>query len=308
MSETRTLFINSKNRSSGNLNNFTIDTTGLTDTFWNIKEGEEIYVYPQSFAVMNDFDNINLYNRVMTYIIEDLSSQQELTYTFTLDDGVYTAFTLQQEIQDKFNASFSTHTLPITCEVEYNDDVVGYVFTFTSTTGTYFDNNELRFDFDTIETSPATLLGFDAGEYIPSTRGGNTQIILSSQAVNMVFQPSIQIHLSIVGNNYETDNGKTRATDMLFEINQGEKADFILYENPNEAYKTLSQPQFGSIDVRYTDNLNRAINFQSNSRLTLSFTKRQRQTDKNEKEMIKLLENLLDTNKLAILGEYLSKN
>lgn len=306
--ESRVLFINSKDRSTGSLNSFTIDTTGLTDSFWNVGEDEQLYVHPQSLAVLNDFENINEYNRILKYKIVDVNTQAETDYEIALDKGVYTSFTLQAEVQGKLNFSFQTNALPFTVTVNYDDDTIGYGFTFTSTNPTYFDDNELRFNFTSVETSPAQLLGFDEGIITPDSRATTTQVINSAQALDMVFQPSIQVHCSIVTNNYETEGGLTKATDMLFEVSQGAKNDFIIFENPGDTYRSQSQDQFGSIAIRYTDNLGRPILFQSNSRLTLAFTKFKKQSDKNEITMIKLLEKILDTNKLSVLSDYLRQN
>jgi len=297
----RTIFINSKDRSDGTTNDFVVDMN-LTDPFFSLQENETLYVYPTRFNILNDFDNVNSYNRTFKLIVENLTSNEETEYIVTLDNGVYSSFTLQSELQTKINETLTNNSIPLTCVVIYDDDAAKYIFTFTG--NAWFDNFELRFLFDDVETTLATLMGFREGEYIAGSSTSDEAIFTSSEPINMVFQPEIGIHCSLVALNYQTDtDNTTKPSDLLFSVNQGAKADFITYENQGETYKTISNSQFTNIQIRYLDNLNRAVRFNSDSRLALTFHKiRNVRTDLL---ILNVLENLEGLTKLRMLRDSL---
>lgn len=298
MEQRRTIFLNSKDRSSGNYNNFTIDTN-IQDPFFSLNENEELYVLPTRFSVLNDFNNINIYNRTFDLLVEDFATSNITTYTITLDDGVYTDYTLQTEVQDKINALLSTSIADLSCVISFNTESLKYSFQFDSSAGDWFDNNELRFDFSGKETSPATLLGFLDGEYIPNTTTSASATFVSPNAVNMVFQPEIEIYCSLVSKNYRSNGEAVIPSQILLSINQGAKGSFIEFENQSDIYKTESISQFQTINIRYLDNLQRPILFNSDSRLSLTFIKVNNQD--NSTEMLKNLEKLISMTELSLL-------
>lgn len=298
MEQRRTVFINSKDRSDGNFNNFTI-ATGINDTFFTLRENERLFLMPSRFSVLNDFNNVSGYNNTFQIIIEDLATSNETTYTITLDVGVYTNYTLQIELEDKINAFFTAQSLPLSVSITLNDDNLKYSFAFTATT-TWFDNYELRFNFTDVNTTMANLMGFADGEYIATEAiSSTTATIVSYQATNMVFQPEIEVHCNLVSNNYQTESSGTIPSQVLFSVNQGAKGDFIVFENPADLYKTNSINEISTINIRYLDNLGRPILFQSDSRIALTFIK-VKDIDDSER-MIELLTRLEKLNELSLL-------
>lgn len=292
MEQRRTLFINSKDRTSGNFNDYTVDVN-INDTFFQLDQNEQLFVMPTRFSVLNDFDNVNGYNNTFVLKITDLNTLAETDYTITADIGIYTSYTFQTEIQNQLNAFFTAQGIAVACVITFDDDKEQYIYTFTATSSTYFDNYEYIFVFNDIETSLANFMGFADGEYIASSSSGDTAVFNSYKSVNMVFQPEIQIHTSLVFDNYQTSQTGAKSTEMFFSVNQGAKGDFITFENPSELFKSNCATPFGSINIRYLDNENRPVLFQSDSRLSLTFIKvKQITTENNILEVLKEIEAL----------------
>jgi len=297
MEDRRTLFINSKDRVTGNFNDFIVQST-ITDTFFTLQPNERLFIIPERFSVLNDFNNVNGYNNSFTFIIDNFVGG-ETAYTITADIGVYTSYTFQIEIQSKINALLTGQSIPVSLVITFDDNAEKYIYTFTSTNPTYFDDNEIKFSFDDIETSLAIFMGFSDGEYIASSSAGDTSVFNSYQAVNMVFQPEINVYCNLVSNNYETTNDGTKASQLLLSVNQGAKGDFITFENPSGIFKNNCNSPFSSIHIRYLDNERRPILFQSNSRLSLTFIKIKEEN--TEKRMLEILEKMEAMNRLSLL-------
>lgn len=299
------IYLNSKDRQSGSVHNYSIDTTGLTDNFFQLKDDEVLMVKPQSFYVLNDYNNVSNLNRTFELLLED-GSGNTTTYTVAADIGIYTSFTLQTELQTQIQSVLTSNSIPVSITVSLDDDALKYIYTFTSTDPTYFDNNEITFNFTSSETTLAQLMGFVGGfEYGSTSFGGDTLTIESGEAIDMVFQPEIQVHCSLVTTNYESSADGTKASDILMTTYSQTKNSWIEYINQSNAFETQSIKQFGSIEVQYTDNLGRPILFQSDSRLALSFRKIKTSNKTEEREIMRILQELLDATKLSILSNYL---
>lgn len=302
----RVLYLNSKDRQSGNAHDYSVDTTALTDSFFQIKENEKLLVKVQSFYVLNDYNNISNLNRTFQLLLED-SSANVTTYTVSCDIGIYNSFTFQTEIQNQIQSVLTSNSLPLSISVTLDEDTLKYIYTFTSTDPNYFDNNEITFNFDDVETSLAQFMGFRAFEYGSISFGGDTLVLESADPIDFVFQPEIQVHCSLVSNNYESSSSGTKASDILFTTYSQTKNSWIEYINQSNAFETECNNQFGSIEIRYTDNLGRPILFQSDSRLTLSFRKVKTSNEETSQKIVEALNNILDVNKLTALGLYLGQ-
>jgi len=303
--QVRTIFVNSKDRSSGDFNNYTVDVN-VTDPFFTLREGERLFVTPSRFSILNDFNNVNTYNKTFNIIVQDVGGGGETEYTLTLVEGVYTSFTLQVELQSRINEWITTYSYPLSCVVTLDEDTQEYNFAFTASTN-WFDNYEILFKFSGIETSMALLMGFTDGSFnADADVTSTTSTIISRKAINMVFQPEVEIHSNLVSNNYQTTSEGVIPSQLLFSVNQGAKGDFIVFENTGELFKSSSISQFNTITIRYLDNEGRPILFQSNSRLALKFIKVKE--NYNDERIVELLGKIEKLTEFGILAQQYLKN
>lgn len=302
MDTTRTIFINSVDKRDGNFTDYTVECN-TNDPFFSIKDDERLMVYPSRFSVLNDFDNISTLNNTFQILIENLTTEVVTTYNVVLDNGVYTNYTLEIELQNKINAVLTSNSIPLTCVVSLDLDTLQYSYTFTAVTN-YFDNNELRFNFNNLKDTPAMLMGFTEGEFIGVVTS-TTTTITSDTASNMVFQPEIQVHCNLVSSNYQTSSSGLIPSQLFFSLSQGAKGGYISFENPSQLYKTNSISQFSNIIIRFLDDYERPIAFKSDSRIALTFIKEKQKT--TDEKMLDVLKQISNLNELSLLSKtYLS--
>ena len=301
MIETRTLFINSKDRTQGTFSDYMVDFSP-TDSFFKLNEGQKLYVYPSRFSTLNDSDNCSIYNRTFKILRVDLTTQQETEYLVTLDVGIYNTFTFQDELQSKIAAVLSNIDNTLSLIVNYDDDTNTYNFTISSS-GSWFSSYELQFRYDNLESTAALLMGFEAGDYV-GTLNGQTLLLSAPNPCNMVFQPEINIFCSLVSANYETTNEGAKASQLFFSINQDVgKNEMITFQNEGNIFKTNCVSQFSNIELRFLDNQARKILFKSDNRIALTFIK-ETYNDKTDK-LLEVLEKIEGMTQLQLLGEYL---
>ena len=297
----RNVLIDSKDRNNGTYSNYTIDW-GVSDSFFNLKPNERMFILPTRFSQLNDSNNIGGYNNTFKINYTNLSTLVESSFNVVFDNGIYDTYTAQIEYQAKIQAAL-TATFPsytFTTTITFDTDTSKYTFLIEEA-GSFFTDYEITFDFASIDTTPALLMGYDEGEYIATATDASSATFTSYQPANMIFQPEVNIHCNLVSDTYETSNEGVRLSSNLFSVNQGAKNDFIIYENPYQAFKVPCSIPFSTIHIRILDYLGREILFQSNNRLTLTFIKETTETP--DDKITSAIEKLSSLTQLQLLSQ-----
>ena len=250
--ETRYIFLNSSNATSGNLYDFTFvfNNSELTD-FFKCDFNEAVMITPVSAVVCADYDEITSSNN--RFDIKLPSSTGYFTYPITLTVGSPNVLGLVADLQAQCNATTFTYwngsinttlTITVTFESLYN-----YIrFTLSATPSTVI------FDFS-VANSASQVIGFKPLVYTYT----------STNVVNGDFAPDVsrlsEIYIysdSITMNNYTqygTDSFSNMDNTMiLFSIPvNASTGSNIIFSNPYQHFKQMCRSNIDRIQLSLRD-------------------------------------------------------
>jgi len=298
------IFINSKNRTSGDFNNFTLNVNN-NFPFFALKPEEQLMIYPTRLSILNDFYNINEYNNV--FIVQEINNLGQVVQEIDIDtipEGYYNVFNFATQLENN---------LALLLNNDIADDfsvVVDYlqeenIYEIQIINENYFNSgNTLRFKFNNVASTLAQFLGFEEGIYEMSGIVLNGQKIKSKKPLNFLFQPEIHCYCNLVRNNLETTETGMINSNLLFTFSQNvSKNEYIIFVNPHKLYLTECLDKFSEIQISFKDSLGRDINFLSDCQIVLSFEKISIKT--NDEKILKSLEDGNRLKELSILGQQL---
>lgn len=302
------IFLNSKERISGTDVYNASFSNNFNHTFFNLEEDETLRVFCSRFSVLNDFENVNIYNNTFKifYIKDD---NTEYTENITIPIGFYNVYSFAEKIQQillgVFESAFADGTV-FSVNITYNEDTNKYSIVISGTgdlADPFFNLQQLDFKFDDINSTLAQFLGFKASNYSGTkTQSSNTVNYTwnSIETVDFVFQPELNIFMNIIKNNLESSTSGLKNTNLFFTLNQNaSKNQYIEFINPNKLFIADCLDNFSTIDINIKDTLGRDILFNSNFSLTLTFEKIKK--DKFKNNILEKINNIEKLNELSLL-------
>lgn len=243
MSNTITLYINSKNRTniSNPSTNFTYNLFPLgiykAKSFFVksacIPLSNYVTVYPSSTGGSQTFQITNFLN----------------TYTITIPTGNYTAQQLATTIQTALNTTAS----PTTFAVNYNTNTNTYNITSNLSTDYEFNINNASYPYQSL----GSVMGFRDNSHNPISITGN--------AVQAPFEASLSGPLCY----YIKSSRLTTATNSFFQgvkdtvicsiPNNNPPFGVLAFLNPAPIYEPLYNIQFNQIDLQLVDEYNNEV-------------------------------------------------
>lgn len=302
----KNIFINSK-ESLGDSNDFKVQVN-FTDAFFNSNEKEKLYVYPISFSMLNDFNNVNSKNNNMQILVYN---GQTLTNTLnvSVQVGVYDVFQIQEAIQASILGALAQLGVNYTFSVQVN-----YLETFnkfdiriTETVGSFFLTYSLKFRF--ADDSLRDILGYDIGDYsgLPISNG---ESFLSIKPLNLISKFQINVKCNLVYNNYLSINNEIKSSNIFFSLTQDNiKNGVIVYENSGEMFLTECLPNFSDISFRLEDADGNLLENESPVLINLGFKKMKEDVEAKEfyKKNEMMLKEISELFKINILSKYTEK-
>lgn len=302
----KNIFINSK-ESLGDSNDFKVQVN-FTDGFFSSSEKEKLYVYPISFSMLNDFNNVNSKNNNMQILVY---SGNTLTNTLnvSVQVGVYDVFQIQEAIQTSILAALAQlgPTYNFSVQVNYLETFNKFDIRITETVGNFFLTYSLKFRF--ADDSLRDILGYDIGDYsgLPISNG---ESFLSIKPLNLISKFQINVKCNLVYNNYLSINNEIKSSNIFFSLTQDNiKNGVIVYENSGEMFLTECIPNFSEISFRLEDADGNILENESPVLINLGFKKMREDVEAKEfyKKNEMMLKQIIELSKINILSKYTEK-
>ena len=291
--ETKNIFLDSRNKTVGNFYDYTYSLNN-GDPFFSCDNSEKMMVNLTTFQLNNDFYNMTSTNNQFGIGINtklNPSTNPLLGAKISFTEGYYDVYNFIEEMRDimstEINDTFGDYegTYEFTVNIEYIPNTSKLKWTITAT-NSFFSTYNMFFLFkDTVMEAggdleltgvPLAFLGFSSVDRRPAVGDGG--IINSDVPINMVLQPTIFVKSNLVKDNKEYANdGSTQLlrvsnTLCIIDINVP-KLSNIQYTDYNNNFETEAIKSINEINFRFVDEDNNIINFRSDSRISLKFTK-----------------------------------
>jgi hypothetical protein len=228
------IYINSKDRNTGSINNFIY--------FLNYGASKNICYYIKNVTIPFS-QYVSVYKTddgtaLVTFVAQNSSE----THNITIAPGNYTATQIASLLETEFNSVFSTSQISVTYSVSTNK------FTFTLVSGSPF-----QFYFVTNQAVGQELfrnLGFTP--YLGTTGPGYVSSLTSINSIDIAGPPNYYIRSGALSVNSSYFSNQQSTTILQIPINVPPLS-FICYENPVDDFIKLNKSNITTIDLQLTD-------------------------------------------------------
>jgi len=320
--DTKNIFLDSRNKTRGNYYDFSYSLNN-GDPFFNCNAGETMTMNLTTFQITNDFYNIKSDNNqfgIGQNTIIDPSANPKDAVKIALTEGYYDVYNMIEELESIVKTELDdgfgeSETYVFTVNIQYITSTSKLKWTITAT-GNYFDTYTMFFLFKDTTTDagdleltgvPLQFLGYSSVDDEPAVSDSELN---SNIPINMVLQPTIFIKSNLVKDNKEFfNNGSTqllKASNTLCIIDiVVPKLSSIQYTDYNNNFETQSIRSINEIDFRFVDEDNNIIDFRSDNRISLKFSKYKENHEivDNIKKITELKESELLFNQMTTLME-----
>ena len=320
--DTKNIFLDSRNKTRGNYYDFSYSLNN-GDPFFNCNAGETMTMNLTTFQITNDFYNIKSDNNqfgIGQNTISAPSSNPTDAVKIALTQGYYDVYNMIEELESIVKTELDdgfgdAGTYVFTVNIQYITSTSKLKWTITAT-GNYFDTYTMFFLFKDTTTDagdleltgvPLQFLGYSSVDDEPAV---SDSILNSNIPINMVLQPTIFIKSNLVKDNKEFfNNGSTqllKASNTLCIIDiVVPKLSSIQYTDYNNNFETQAIRSINEIDFRFVDEDNNIIDFRSDNRISLKFSKYKENHEivDNIKKITELKESELLFNQMTTLME-----
>lgn len=308
----RVLFIDGRNKASGDFNN-PVFNLNSQDGFFNVDSNQKILICPLSFQILNDFYNINDTNNQLVFTINTKSNPSANPisgFVWDVDNGYYDVYNLAEYLQLVLKAQFDSEfgsqgggSYVFTVNIDYSNDISGYTFTITATNN-FFTTYDLTLSFETITTGIGTLicnnpinnfLGFQVTQ--TATVDADNEII-SSYPINFLYKSTIFLRTNICGENKEFNNTSLITSNLFMDIaNDVPKLSMIKFLNNNKLYQTECRSNISQIEFRLTDEDENLIEFKSDMKISIEFEK----YEHKKNDSLSILKDIKNINEASLM-------
>lgn len=316
LTDRKIVFLDSRNKTSGNYNNFNFNFN-IADDWFSLKSHEKLFVYPLQFSILNDYYNITELNNKFLIGFGSAGVPTQ-AFQITVPVGYYNVYALGDLLQTEMTTQLNAYTQSvfgiddIQVVVNYDAEQDAFSFAFTETTYAFFESYNIYFifydifgfkNFDTL----APFIGFEKGQAYSGvetpTLNPTTSTITSVKLVNVDYQPIVYVYSNIVNKNLMSQNTQLAPTTLLFSVPVNvPKNSTIVF---NDAFKnfltetTTYNIQNISFSLETEDR--EPVYFQSDCQIALAFEK----YEVGEHKMISLLEDISNYTQLnSIINQF----
>jgi hypothetical protein len=292
--EKKNIFLSSKERTSGDINNCTFQFNN-NNKFFQCNPNQKIFATVQTFQILNDFYNIDNTNN--KFIIRFIDTNGTNDILIQLNNGYYDVYNLILELENTIKMKLESEfpSVIFNVNITYLDSENKYNFTITTTTSGFFAPYSVFFVFD--NDSIHQYLGFVIGEWSLTLTNAETASIKSNYVLNFVKTQTIYIKSNIVSKNEEINNNKLTTSQHFFNVNiDVPKFSMINFFNSNKMFQSEVLNNISNIEIKLLDENNKLINFFTDFNISIEFEKH---TYKND--VVPLLKQLKDAQEAELI-------
>lgn len=292
--EKKNIFLSSKERTSGDINNCSFQFNN-NNKFFQCNPNQKIFATVQTFQILNDFYNIDNTNN--KFIIRFIDTNGTNDILIQLNNGYYDIYNLILELETniKLRCESEFSGVIFNVNITYLDSENKYNFTITTSTSGFFAPYSVFFVFD--NDSIHQYLGFLLGEWSLTLTNAETASIKSNYVLNFIKTPTIYIKSNIVSKNEEMNNEKLTTSQHFFNVNiDTPKFSMINFFNSNKMFQSEILNNINNIDIRLMDENNKLINFFTDFNISIEFEKHTYRND-----TVTLLKQIKDAQEAQIM-------